>query len=133
MTSNLPTDPDYAPAEATAVMAFLLAGFGFPATAAAASFALGSLEHVGKGFLVALLVWAIGIGAAFVVPFTTGPAGGDPMPPALRWGLGAIGVGALALVVASSAPLLPWTLVLLVGPFFAWITGSLWIISRQKG
>lgn len=112
--------------------AIVLLSFGLPATAAAAAFAFGSLEHIGKGFLVALAVWVVGIFLAFLQPLQTDPSDGDVLPPALRWGLVALGIAALAAVLASSAPLLPWTLVLLVGPCFAWITGSLWVIGRQK-
>ena len=131
MTSNIPPPHD-APAEATLVTAVVLLGFGLPATATAAAFAFGSLESIGKGFLVALLVWAVGIGVAFLQPLRTTPADGTVMPPALRWGLVVLAVAALSAVVASSAPLLPWSLVLLVGPAFAWITGSLWVIAREK-
>lgn len=119
-----------APAEASVIMAIVLTGFGFPMTVASASFAFGSLEHVGEGFLVALAVWVLGIGASFLQPFR--PAVGETdVPPALRWGLIAIATAALAAVVASSAPLLPWTLTILVGPFFAWIAGSLYLMSRE--
>ncbi len=110
--------------------ALVLLGFGLPATATAAAFALGGLEHIGQGFLVALGVWVVGVAVSFIQPLRTGPADG-PMPPALRWGLGILAVAALAAVVASSAPVLPWSLVLLVGPCFAWITGSLWVLSRE--
>ena len=113
------------------VTAFVLLGFGLPATAAAAAFAFGSLEHIGRGFLVALAVWVAGIGVAFVQPLRTGPTD-DVMPPALKWGLVVLAVAALSAVVASSAPLLPWSLTLLVGPAFAWITGSLWVIARER-
>ena len=131
MTSNIPTPHEDAPAEATLVTALVLLGFGLPATAAAAAFAFGSLENIGKGALVALAVWVAGIGVAFLQPLRTAPSD-EVMPPALRWGLVALGVAALSAVVASSAPLLPWSLVLLVGPAFAWITGSLWVIAREK-
>ena len=112
--------------------ALVLLGFGLPATAAAAAFAFGGVEHIGKGFLVALAVWAVGVFLAFIQPLQTSPSDGSVMPPALRWGLVALGVAALAAVMASSAPLLPWSLVVLVGPCVAWITGSLWIIGRQQ-
>lgn len=130
--ANLPTPDQDAPVEATLVMAIVLAGFGFPMTAAAAAFAFGSLEHIGEGVLVALVVWVAGAAVALVQPFRTGPADGTPLPPALRWGLIALGVAALAAVAASSAPLLPWTLVLLVGPFVAWIAGSLAVLARRR-
>lgn len=112
--------------------AFVLLGFGLPATAAAAAFAFGGLEHIGKGFLVALGVWVLGVFLAFLLPLQTAPSDGSAMSPAVTWGLVALGVAALAGVMASSAPLLPWTLVLLVGPCVAWITGSLWIIGRRQ-
>ncbi len=131
MTSNIPPPHD-APAEATLVTAVVLLGFGLPATATAAAFAFGSLENIGKGFLVAVLVWVVGIGVAFLQPLRTTPTDATVMPPALRWGLVVLAVAALSAVVASSAPLLPWSLVLLVGPAFAWITGSLWVIAREK-
>gem|GEM_PF-6959104 len=118
--------------DATVVTAIMLLGFGLPATAAAAAFAFGSLEHIGKGFLVALAVWILGAFLAVLLPLQTGPSDGAAMSPAVTWGLVALGVAALAAVMASSAPLLPWTLVLLVGPCFAWITGSLWMIGRAK-
>ena len=127
-----PTPHEDAPVEATLVTAMVLLGFGLPATAAAAAFAFGSLEHIGKGFLVALGVWILGVFLAFLQPLQTGPSDGSAMSPAVTWGLVALGVAALAAVMASSAPLLPWTLVLLVGPCFAWITGSLWVIGREK-
>lgn len=134
MAGNQPTSPeDEESVDARVVTAFVLLGFGLPATAAAAAFAFGSLDHIGRGFLVALAVWACGIGVAFLQPLRTGPAE-EVVPPALRWGLVVLAVAALSAVVASSAPLLPWSLVLLVGPAFAWITGSLWVIAReQKG
>jgi hypothetical protein len=132
VTSNLPTPHEDAPAEATAVTALVLAGFGFPMTAAAAAFAFGRLEDIGKGFLVALVVWVLGIAVSLIQPLRTAPSDGATMPPALRWGLAALAIAALAAVVASSAPLLPWSLTLLVGPFFAWTAGSLWVLSRAK-
>lgn len=132
MTSNDPGPHEEAPAEATLVMAIVLLGFGLPATATAAAFAFGSLEHIGKGFLVALAVWAGGVAVSFIHPLNTGPSDGSVLPPQVRWGLAALALAALAAVVASSAPLLPWTLVLLVGPMFAWITGSLWVLGRRK-
>lgn len=131
MTSNIPPPHEEAPAEATLVTAIMLLGFGLPATATAAAFAFGSLEHIGKGFLVAIGVWVVGAALALVQPLRTAPSDGTAMPPALRWGLIVLGLSALAAVVASSAPLLPWTLVLLVGPCFAWITGSLWMLARE--
>lgn len=131
MTNQLPGPRPDARADATVVTALVLAGFGFPMTAAAAAFAFGSLEHIGDGFLVALGVWVLGIGVAFIQPFRPGPVD-DSLPPALAWGLAALGVAALAAVMASSAPVLPWSLVLLVGPFFAWIAGSLWILARDR-
>lgn len=111
--------------------AAVLLGFGLPATAAAAAFAFGSLEDIGKGSLVALVVWVAGGAVALVHPLDTGAPEGSAVPPPLRWGLGALAAAAIAAVVASSAPLLPWSLVLLVGPIFAWITGSLWVLSRR--
>jgi len=132
VTSNGPGPHEDAPADATLVMAIVLLGFGLPATATAAAFAFGSLEHIGKGFLVALGVWAAGVAVSFIHPLDTGPSAGSALPPQVRWGLAALALAALAAVVASSAPLLPWTLVLLVGPVFAWITGSLWVLGRQK-
>jgi hypothetical protein len=125
-------DPDYAPATASMVTAVVLLGFGLPATAVAATFAFGSLEDIGKGFLVALAVWVGGVALAWIHPFRAGATDEGDLPPAVRWGLGALAVAALAAVVASSAPLLPWTLTLLVGPFFAWITGSLWVLAREN-
>lgn len=116
----------------TVVTALVLLSFGLPATAAAAAFAFGGLEDIGKGFLVALGVWILGVFLAFIQPLQTEPSDGSVLPPALRWGLVALGIAALAAVVASSAPLLPWTLVLLVGPCFAWISGSLWVIGRER-
>ena len=112
--------------------ALVLLGFGLPATATAAAFAFGSLEHIGKGFLVALAVWVAGIGVSFIQPLNTGPSDGPVLAPQLRWGLAALGLAALAAVLASDAPVLPWSLVLLVGPLFAWITGSLWVLSRRS-
>ncbi len=132
MTSNIPTPHEDAPAEAALVTALVLFGFGLPATATAAAFAFGSLENIGKGFLVALGVWVVGIAVSLIQPLDTGPSG-TVMAPQLRWGLAALALAALAAVMASSAPVLPWSLVLVVGPLFAWITGSLWVLSRRKG
>lgn len=132
MTSNIPTPHEDAPVDATLVTAGVLLAFGLPATATAAAFAFGGLENIGKGFLVAFVVWVAGIGVAFLQPLRTTPSDGTVMPPALRWGLVVLAVAALSAVVASSAPLLPWSLVLLVGPAFAWITGSLWVLAREK-
>jgi hypothetical protein len=131
VTSNIPTPHQDAPVEATVVTSLVLAAFGLPMTAAAAAFAFGGLEHIGEGFLVAFAVWVGGIAVSLVQPFRVAPAD-DVMPPALRWGLAALAVAALSAVVASSAPLLPWTLVLLVGPFFAWISGSLFLLGRER-
>jgi len=125
-------EPDYAPAAASVVTAVVLLGFGLPATAVAAAFAFGDLEDIGKGFLVALAVWLGGVAMAWIHPFRAGAADDGDLPTAVRWGLGSLAVAALAAVVASSAPLLPWSLVLLVGPFFAWITGSLWVLARES-
>lgn len=129
---DVESDPEYSPATATVVTAVMLLGFGLPATAVAAAFAFGDLEDIGKGFLVALAVWAAGVAVAWLHPFRAGSADEVVLPPEARWGLGALAVAALAAVVASSAPLLPWSLVLLVGPFFAWITGSLWVLAREN-
>jgi hypothetical protein len=130
VTGNDPTPREDGPVEPTLVTAGLLLAFGLPATAAAAAFAFGSLEDIGRGSLVALGVWAVGIGVAFLQPLRTAPSA-EVVPPALRWGLVALAVAAVSAVVASSAPVLPWSLVLVVGPAFAWITGSLWVIGRE--
>jgi len=132
VTSNGPDLGEDAPVEATLVVAVVLLGLGLPATATAAAFAFGSLEQIGKGFLVAVVVWAVGVAVSFIHPLNTGPSDGSVLPPQVRWGLAALALAALAAVVASSAPVLPWTLVLLVGPMFAWITGSLWVLGRRK-
>jgi len=125
-------EPDPAPAEATVVMAALLGGFGVPMTAVAAAFAFGSLEHIGKGFLVALAVWAVGGAAAWLHPLDTSPADPSDASPAWRLGVPAVAIAAMIVVVYTGKPFVPWMLVLVVGTFFAWTTGSLWVISRQR-
>lgn len=114
------------------VTALVLLGIGLPATAAAAAFAFGGLDHILKGLLVAIAVWVVGVAVSLIQPLRTDLTDGSALPPKMRWGLIVLVVAALAAVVASNAPVLPWTLVLLVGPIFAWITGSLWVIARKK-
>lgn len=132
MTSPAPLDPDDAPVEASLVMAVVLLGFGLPMTAAAAAFAFGSLEDIGKGVVVAVVVWAAGIGLAQVRPLRTGPAAPEDVHPLWRWGVPAAAIAAMVVVVGTGAPFLPWLLVLVVGSVFAWTAGSLWAMARQR-
>ncbi|KAA1420197.1 hypothetical protein F0U44_07165 [Nocardioides humilatus] len=125
-------EPDPAPAEATMVTAAVLIGFGLPMTAVAASFAFGSLEHILKGLAVALAVWGAGIGAAFWHPLDTAPAGPSEANPVWRIGVPGLAIAAMVVVVYTGKPFVPWMLVLVVGTFFAWTTGSLWLISRRR-
>jgi hypothetical protein len=125
-------EPDPAPAEATMVMVALLGGFGIPMTAVAAAFAFGSLEHIGKGVVVALVVWAVGGAVAWLHPLDTTPAGPGDASPVWRWGVPAAAIAAMIVVVYTGKPFVPWMLVLVVGTFFAWTTGSLWVISRRR-
>lgn len=114
-------------------MAALLGAFGVPMTAVAAAFAFGSLEQIGKGVLVALVVWAVGGAVAWFHPLDTSPAGPGDTGPVWRWGVPAAAIAAMIVVVYTGKPFVPWMLVLVVGTFFAWTTGSLWVISRQDG
>ena len=125
-------EPDPAPAEATVVMAALLGGFGIPMTAVAAAFAFGSLEHIGKGLLVALVVWGVGGATAWLHPLDTSPGAAADANPLWRLGVPAAAIAAMIVVVYTGKPFVPWMLVLVVGTFFAWTTGSLWVVSRQR-
>lgn len=115
------------------VTAAVLVGFGLPMTAVAAAFAFGSLEDIVKGAGVALAVWVAGVAAAFVHPLDTAPAAAPSEGnPVWRIGVPAAAIAAMIVVVYTGKPFVPWMLVLVVGTFFAWTTGSLWVIARQK-
>ncbi|MEZ0577599.1 hypothetical protein [Nocardioides sp. MH1] len=125
-------EPDLAPADPTGVTVAVLVGFGLPMTAVAASFAFGSLEDVAKGVGVAIAVWICGVAVALVHPLDTSPTGQEDVRLWWRWGVPGVAIAAMIVVVYTGKPFVPWMLVLVVGTFFAWITGSLWVLARRR-